>query len=140
MMLCDTSGLLAAFNDQEPYHSAAIQAMEADAGPFFLSPFVLAELDYLISKQVGRKAAALFRKEVVNGSYALESFDTDDLKQANSIIESYPDASISLADASVVVLARRHDSNRVLTLDQRHFRLLRPQPGETFILLPLDGS
>jgi predicted nucleic acid-binding protein len=47
---------------------------------------------------------------------------------------------IGVADASNVVLADRHRTTRVLTLDQRHFRQLRPLWGaDHFVLLPYDA-
>lgn len=139
MMVCDTSGLFAALDDSQPWHSAAVSAVELDPGPFFLSPFVLAELDYLLATRVGWKAESLFLREVVDGAYRLESFGRDELREALVIMDSYADAPIGLADASVVVLARRHSTNRLLTLDERHFRALQPKLGESFVLLPLDS-
>jgi hypothetical protein len=138
MMVCDTSGLFAALDDSQSMHLAARSAVEADPGPLFLSPFVLAELDYLLATRVGWKAESLFLKEVAEGAFRLEPFDSADLQQAMAIMDSHADASIGLADASVVVLARRHGINRILTLDQRHFRALQAKPGESFVLLPLD--
>jgi predicted nucleic acid-binding protein len=52
----------------------------------------------------------------------------------------YADLHVSLADASIVVLANRHDTLDVLTLDERHFRVLRGQGGSPFRLLPADAS
>ena len=46
---------------------------------------------------------------------------------------------IGLADASIVVLANRYDTDRVLTLDERHFRALRTLDGKPFTLLPADA-
>ena len=40
-------------------------------------------------------------------------------------MERYDSLSIGLADASNVVLANGHDTLDVLTLDERHFRVLR---------------
>lgn len=45
--------------------------------------------------------------------------------EAAQIIELYADLGIGLADTSVVVLANRYDTLDVLTLDERHFRVLR---------------
>ena len=54
------------------------------------------------------------------------------------MLASHSDLMIGLADASVVVLAARYGTNRVLTLDERHFRVLRTPGGEYFTLLPAD--
>lgn len=39
-------------------------------------------------------------------------------------------------DASIVVLAARHRTWTVLTLDQRHFAVLRPLDGGRFRIVP----
>jgi hypothetical protein len=54
------------------------------------------------------------------------------------VIERYGDQDIGLADASNVVLAERHGTSSILTLDERHFRALQGSNGEPFHLLPAD--
>jgi hypothetical protein len=47
---------------------------------------------------------------------------------------------IGVTDAASVVLADRYRTTRLLTLDQRHFRRLRPLWGaDYFTLLPYDS-
>ena len=48
----------------------------------------------------------------------------------------YADNNIGAADASVVALAERLDTDLVLTLDRRHFSAIRPRHCEAFRLLP----
>jgi predicted nucleic acid-binding protein len=45
-----------------------------------------------------------------------------------------------LADASNVVLANRHDTLDVITLDERRFRALRGPGGRPFHILPADAG
>ena len=52
------------------------------------------------------------------------------------VIEQYRDQSIGVTDASIVVLAARYGTASVLTLDRRHFEVLRPLDGGHFRLLP----
>lgn len=52
---------------------------------------------------------------------------------------SFGEPGIGLADASLVVLAARAATRSLLTLDERHFRAVRPQQGGAFRLLPADG-
>jgi predicted nucleic acid-binding protein len=44
--------------------------------------------------------------------------------------------STGLADASIVVLARRYRTREVLNLDRRHFGVLRPLDGDCFKIVP----
>lgn len=106
--------------------------------PLLLSPFVLAELDYLLMRHVGHRAQLALLDEVVRGAYQLEPFGTDDVAQAKEVVEQYADLEIGLADASIVVLARRHAISDVLTLDQRHFRAMRVERRRRFTILPFD--
>ncbi len=138
MILVDTSGLLAAMDSSETNHEAAARALRASDPPRLLSPFVLAELDYLLAKRVSASAARAALAEVVLGAYPLEPFDADDIGAALTVLERYADIGLGLADASLVVLATRHDTLDILTLDERHFRALRGPRGRAFRLLPAD--
>ena len=139
MILLDTSGLLAALAADQRLHREARDALERSGPPFVLSPFVLAELDYLLSRESGTAAELTFLAEVACGAYDLAPFLDDDVSQATAVIERYRDLEIGLADASIVVLAGRYRTDRVLTLDQRHFRALRTPRGGPFTILPADG-
>jgi uncharacterized protein len=138
LILLDTGGLFAALNDREPSHPAANAVLERDPGPFVLSPFVLAELDYLIATRVGVATELDVLREVASGAYRLEAFDADDVAQAAAVVDKHRDLGIGLADASIVVLAERYETNRVLTLDERHFRTLRVG-RRRFVVLPADA-
>lgn len=138
MIVLDTSGLLAAIDSSQRRHPGARRALESDPGPLLLSPFVLAELDYLLSTRVGIEAERALLREVAEGAYRLESFGADDVHKAADLIERYRELGIGLADASVVVIAGRAGTNRILTLDERHFRALRPLDGEAFEIVPVD--
>lgn len=64
MILLDTSGLLAAIDGSQRHHAECAAAVAAAKGPLLLSPFVLAELDYLIATRVGPAARGELLDEV----------------------------------------------------------------------------
>ena len=67
------------------------------------------------------------------------SFSTSDVAEARSVVEQYTDfGDIGLADASNVVLARRHGTTDIFTLDERSFRTLRGSRNWPLRLLPAD--
>lgn len=136
MIIADTSGLLAFFNRSEPRHAAVTEAMEASPGPIVVSPFVLAELDYLVATRMGVEAELSIMTELASGAYALAEFGVTDLAMAAEIIDRYRDQQVGLTDASLVVLADRFRTSKVLTLDRRHFSVLRALSGEPFEILP----
>jgi predicted nucleic acid-binding protein len=138
VILVDTSGLLAALFADQRHHRACAAALLDSEPPLILSPFVLAEADYLIQKFGGIDAELLFLDEIARGVYELPPFDKSDVTQARDIIARYRDLNIGLADASLVVLSGRYDCRDILTLDHRHFRALRPPARRTFRILPTD--
>ena len=56
MIIIDTGGLYAALDANEDLHGRAVAALVSAEPPRVLSPFVLAELDYLIGKRMGHEA------------------------------------------------------------------------------------
>jgi len=138
LIVVDTSGLLAALDASERSHQAARSVLERDAGPYLLSPFVLAELDYLVGSGNVDAELTLLR-DVGERAYELAPMTSEDVRRAAGIVERYKDLEIGLADASVMVLADRAGTKRLLTLDERHFRALRPLSGGRFIILPADA-
>ena len=139
MILLDTSGLLAAIDSSQRHHSATVAVLRRLGGPFLLSPFVLAELDHLLATRVSQAAASALLAQVGDGAYRLEPMDASDIDAARRILDRFGDLEIGLADASVVVLAERHDCRDILTLDERHFRTLRASRNRRFRLLPADA-
>ncbi|HEY9787030.1 MAG TPA: PIN domain-containing protein [Candidatus Obscuribacterales bacterium] len=137
MILLDTSGLLSALDESQKHHAQCRDVLMQSSAPLLLSPFVLAELDYLLMRYLGRQAQSLLLREVARGAYELAPFSAGDIWRAREIMDRYGDLDLGLADASIVVLAERHSVTSVLTLDERHFRALRVN-RKHFILLPFD--
>jgi uncharacterized protein len=139
LIIADATGLLAAFGYDLNFHRQAKSAYEADPGPVILSPFVVAELDYLILTKAGIDKELQFLHEVGDGVFELASFSRGEIAQAATIAERYRDLRIGLADASIVVLAARYGTTRLLTFDERHFRAIKPLHADAFMILPADS-
>ncbi len=137
--MLDTSGVLAAVDPRQAQHAAASEVLRLPQRRI-LSPFVLAELDYLINTHSGQAEALKLLRDVARGVYELGAFSDGDVAVATEIIERYADLNLGLADASVMVLASRYGCFDILTLDQRHFRAVVAPGGRHFRLLPYDAS
>ena len=138
MIILDTSGLLSAIDASQTHHRAAAAALRQAEAPRLLSPFVLAELDYLLATRVSRTAEQALLGQVADGVYRIEPFEAGDIARANEILDQYADLDLGLADASLIVLAERHKVLDLLTLDLRHFRAVRGPGGKPFRVLPAD--
>lgn len=138
-MILDTGGLYAFWDPHDRDHERVRRVVEEDPGPFILSPFVLAETDYLIQTRLGVDAECQLLDDVDAGVYTLVTFGGDDLAQASALVKQYADLGIGLTDASVVVVAARYRTVDLLSIDERHFRAVKPiRSGDAFQLLPYD--
>jgi predicted nucleic acid-binding protein len=141
MIVVDTSGILVLKDESQPEHSAAADLIEGSEEDLLLSPFVLAEAGYMLASRLGQGAANELLDEVVSGAYDLVDFDAGAVASAKGILDRYDDMNIGLTDASLVVIAARFETTRLLTLDERHFRTVAPLWGApAFTLLPADAS
>lgn len=138
MILVDTSAALQLASSSGKRHDDVVRVVDELAGPFVLSPFVLAELDYMLGTRHGQKAQLALLEEVAEGAYELAEFSRSDVEAAAAVMRRYADLSVGLADASIVVLAERHRTVDVLSFDARHFRAMRGPAGRPFRLLPDD--
>lgn len=140
MIIVDTSALLSAMDAADPDQLRTAIAIRSSRGPRLLSPFVLAELDYLLSRRMGPVIARRLLDEVTSGAYRLEPFDADDVRQAALVLDRYRDLDLGLADASMVVIAHRYGIHDIATFDERHFRAVLGPGDRPFRILPADAA
>ena len=137
-VIVDTSALLAFFDASEPDHDAVSEVL-AIADVLVVSPYVVAELDYLVASRHGVDDELAVLDELAGGAWDLAAFDDDGLRRARGVIASYRDQQIGVADASIVVLAERYRTRKIASLDRRHFGVLRSLDGGYFEVLPQAG-
>lgn len=136
MIIADTSGLISFFTESDPDHEGVVAWIETNSRDMVVSPFVLAEVDYLVATRKGVAAELAVLRELAGGAYLLPAIGARDLATAIDVVDRYRELDIGIADASIVVLADRYRTNTVLTLDRRHFSVLRPLAGGRFTLVP----
>jgi predicted nucleic acid-binding protein len=142
IVVADTSGLLAALDSTHPEHGAANEAMLI-AGLLVMSPLLLAELDHVATRELGREAAISavddIRRWMGRGRVVVPEITEDHLGAAQSVRARHAALNLDLADAVNVALASDYDTDAILTLDRRDFRALRPlSRHKAFRLLPDD--
>jgi uncharacterized protein len=137
IVVADASALYALADADDADHEACKATLNQMQGTIIgLSPFVLAEADYLVSKRLGLEPEVALLRDVERNAYRLYPFEAEDVGECVALIERYRDLDIGLADASIVVLAARLRTDRVFTLDRRHFEALRPLSGDRFEIVP----
>jgi predicted nucleic acid-binding protein len=139
-LICDTSGVYALYDAADQDHDATRSAVEREAGPLLVPVVLLAEIDYLLHSRLGPDAALDFIEAVKQGEFTLVPLLDTDLARSLELMRQYRDLEIGLADASIVATSERLQVPRLLSHDQRHFRVIRPRGLGHFLLLPLDSG
>ncbi len=101
---------------------------------------VSAEIDYLLGTRGGPDARERFLMDLASGAYSVVCLEPAEYRELVGLNRQYAALNLGLADLSVVVLAARYDTLRILTFDYRHFRAVRPLQGGSFVLLPGDEN
>ena len=139
-LVVDAAPLIALGDLADPLRPLARRVLQDESGQLVLPAPVAAEVDYLVHKRGGRAARRAFLRDLAEGKYLVASPEPADYKVVYEYNQQYADLDVGLADLSVVVLAHRFKTRRILTFDQRHFRALRPLEGGSFVLLPYDAA
>ncbi len=137
-LIADSGAIYALYDSRDRYH-AAVVAMLDESETIIVPMAVLAEIDYLLRVRLGNRALLRFLEGIQSGGYLLEPLTATDLIRCVSLIQTYADLNLGLADASVIATAERLDVARILTVDERHFRAIRSSKGSSFKLFPADG-
>ena len=141
-LIVDTSAILAIFDEAYREHQQIAEIIEETTASLVVSPLVVAETDYMLQSRLGTAAARRFAGDVASEAYELAEWRAADHATALTVMDRYGDQNdyIGVADAANVVLADTYRTTRLLTLDQRHFRALRPLWGaDYFTILPYDA-
>jgi hypothetical protein len=139
-LLVDTGALLAQADADEPHHRAVTDLLRRERGLLVTTELVVAEADYLILDRLGVDVELAFIDDLAAGTFLVECLSRDEIAAARAIVERYRDLRLGLADASLVVLAQRYGTRRILTFDERAFRTVAPLQGGTFTILPADEA
>jgi uncharacterized protein len=99
-------------------------------------PARMVETGYLIHARLGHATMRLFVQQLEGNPIELVSIQKTDLPRIYELLEQYADLELDLVDASVAALAERLNIQRILTVDQRDFRTIRPKHCSYFDILP----
>jgi predicted nucleic acid-binding protein len=131
--------VLAFMNRDNADHRLVDTWMRTQEDELLTTPLVVAELDYLVARQGGTQATRVLHEHFERGAYLVEWWPTA-LHEAIAVARRHESMQLGLADASLVALAARLQTTSIATLDERHFRALKPlSGGEAFTLLPADA-
>lgn len=138
-LVVDASCLLCYVDADEPRHQEVATLMRTERETLVTTEVAVAEADYLILARLGVDAELAFLADLTEGTFVVDCLDRKELAEARQLATRYRDLRLGLADASLIVLAARYATTRILTLDERAFRAVTPLHGGAFTVLPADA-
>ena len=133
--IADTGFVVALLNQGDARHSDVVPIYTRQFS-ILLPQTVLAEVAYLIGRDAGIKTVVAFLRGLNTSRFRLIALTEVDVDRVAEILQTYADSRIDFVDASVMAVAERFGSAKILTLDQRDFRLFQPRHCDSFEILP----
>lgn len=138
-LLIDAGPLVALADGHDPQRQAILGALEADSGSLVVPAPTTAEVDYLLGQRFGHPARRAFVSDLAAGRFAVACLERADYAVIAELDDRYRDLGLGLSDCALVVLADRYGTDRILSFDERHFRVVTPLSGGAFTILPADA-
>jgi len=133
--VADTGFVIAVAVATDQLHEACL-AVYRRQDRIYLPQSTLAEVAYLLTRSGGNRITARFLQGLVRTKYRLIALEPEDILRTAELLEQYADARVDFVDITLASIAERLGIRRILTVDQRDFRILRPRHCEHFELEP----
>lgn len=135
MILLDAGPVIGAASPNDQRHQDCLDALTGLSSVPLMTVPCITEVCYFLASRASAAAEASFLRSL--GTV----FEVVDLKPADidrmaELVETYDDLPLGAADASVVAVAERLNITEIITLDVRHFTVVRPRHVDHFMLSP----
>jgi uncharacterized protein len=139
-LVIDAGPLVALADPEEPRRNAILRAIVDEPGSLVLPAPTAAEIDHLLGQRFGDAARRAFLADLAGGRFTVPCLEREDYAAIVALDAQYADLRLGLADCSLIVLAHRYRTTRILSFDERHLRAVAPLGGDgAFTLLPADA-
>jgi predicted nucleic acid-binding protein len=136
VLIVDAGPLYAAAARRDKHHERSVQLLSSAERPLLVPELVLTEVSYLLGDRIGAHAELAFVRSLAAGELVVEPVLDSDWGRIEELMEQYVDLPLGMVDASVVALAERRGLEIIATLDERHFRVVKPRHTQGFTLVP----
>lgn len=140
MVIADTGFFVALLRPVDHAHHAALRAYEAIEEPLVATWPVLTEATHILATRAHPGLASGLVESFASGEFLLAEQGIGDLRRMETLMRKYRDLPMDVADASLVVLAEKIGSGRILSTDRRDFKSYRWKNRKPFtnLMFPDD--
>lgn len=129
----DSGALIAATNRADPSHHLVARVLARPEFQLVVPVLCIAEACYMVAERRGPQMEAQFLERC--GFLDIRCPEPEEWRRIAEIASTYVGFGFGGTDASVLSLAERLETDVILTLDERHFRAVRPSHVPSLRLL-----
>ena len=134
-VLLDTSAILALSDTRHHLHKAIKNLVLKKEDIYIIPSTVIVEVCQLLKYRFGSMVELKFLEEINKSNFIMETIQLADISRIMEILVKHRDFHVGYVDASIVAVAERLGTNKILTLDKKHFNGLIPSGFAYFELL-----
>lgn len=123
-------------DSREKSHLELRKIAQSRKQELIISPYVVAEFDYMISKANSADFSLRALNNLLIAPFELVQLTTVDFITATEVMAKYQDLNIGITDASLIALAARFETSKIMTLDRRHFSAMKLLSGKPVQMIP----
>jgi len=136
-LIVDSGFLYATVDRSDDNHKRVIESLpKLPREDLILPTVVLVEVTYLLQARLGHQEMRQFIAKLDGSPIRFETITESDMQLVHELLDQYAAMELDFVDASITALAERLNIRRILTVDQRDFRIIRPVHCEYFEILP----
>lgn len=134
--LLDSGFLYATVDQDDKNHARVMQVLASRKERVLLPTIVLTETTHLLAARRGHLVMRQFIGRLAQHPFPLVNPIQDDFSRIYDLLDQYANLRLDFVDATIIALAERFNIQRILTVDQRDFRAVRPKHCPYFEILP----
>jgi predicted nucleic acid-binding protein len=117
-------------------HEVCVTFFESRAEPLVVPAPVLVELAWLALSRLGLEPFEALLADISDGSVWVIDLTRDDYERVSELLRRYSDLPLDFVDAAVLAVVERLGERELVTLDHRHFSIVRPRHVASLTLNP----
>lgn len=134
-VLLDTCAIIALIDKRHCKNEELKKWVLKEENLYIIPSTVVVEVCQLLKYRFGSRYETNFLKEIQKASFIMETIKFEDISRILEILIKYEDLKIGYVDSSIVAIAERIKTNKILTLDKKHFSTIIPSGFEYFDIL-----
>jgi hypothetical protein len=135
-ILLDSSAILAAADQSDLNHRAALAWFGRVNEPMLIGALTLCEVDLLLQRELSLKATLAILEAIASGAIRVVAPTQADLARAAELLREATEYRPRLTDAVLVATAERLGVTRVAAFDRRPIAIFRPRHTRALDLEP----